>query len=267
VANEKHLRLTIHGAYVGSSESSEVWNFSLRQALVLGSVDDQGTFPNNWDVVPDFSTHTDTDWTTEKTWHASVGGGTVFDPESYLNDYVGATLQAFAAASNFSNRVTFLGANLYPCGTDGKAISGNYARLNFTTIPNGSNSTLQLPSENTLVCSWETHKIGRRGRGRIYPPVMGAGILTSDGLVDTSYVTAHRNAAKALVEGLSYSGVGPDTWSVRSVVTGPASSGGSAPYTKYATIIGVRVGRVMDTQRRRRRQLTENYSETPIVQV
>jgi len=267
VTGEKHLRLSVHGSYVGSPEASEVWVFNLRQALVFGTVDDLGTFPNNWDVVPNFSTHTETDWTTETTWKVDGPLTTSFDPESYLTDYVMPSLQVFAGASNFSARVTFLGANLYPCDTTGRSIGGNFARGTFTTIPVGSNSSLQLPSENTLVASWGTDRLGKRGKGRIYPPVMGANILTSDGLVDSSPVSTHLDACKALIEGLSYSATGGTDAHLRTVVTGPSTTHGLGSYTSYAVINAVRVGRVMDTQRRRRRQLSENYVKEGIVQV
>jgi hypothetical protein len=266
VTGEKHLKLTVHGSYVGTPELVETWAFNIRQALVFGDVDPVGTFPSNWSPVASFSAHTETDWTTETTWTVDGPGSETFDPESYLTDHVMPALQAFAVASNFSNRVTFLGANLYPCGTLGTAIDGNFARGIFTTIPNGSNSSLQLPAENTLVASWETDKLGRRGRGRIYPPVMGANILDSNGLVDTSPVAAHRDACKALIEALSYTGPLTPNAHVRSVVTGPATSGGSGAWASYAVINGVRVGKVMDTQRRRRRQLSEGYVSTPIDQ-
>jgi hypothetical protein len=141
---KKHMRLSVHGGYKPGVAGTEIWNFNLRQALVFGSVDDVGLFPDNWEVGANFSTHTEADWTTETTWTGDGPLTASFDPESYLTDYVGPTLQAYAAAGGFSSRTTWLGANLYPCDTTGKAIGGNYSRLTFTTELDGGQSGVHL---------------------------------------------------------------------------------------------------------------------------
>lgn len=262
------MRMTIHGDYTpGSAVAPEVWAVNIRQALVFGSVDDVGVFPSNWDVASDFSTATETDWDLETTWGADGPLTTSFDVKSYLNDYVGTTVSNWVGVAGFSSHVRVLGVNLYPCDTTGKAIDGNYARLTYHTPPLGSSSSKMLPPENSIVASWETHKIGKRGRGRIYPPPVTVDALTSYGVVDSSFAGDYMDQGKALIEGLSYSataGTGPH---VRSVVTGPSSSGGWAPYTHYATILGIRVGLVVDTQRRRRNKLPEGYLEEAVTQV
>ena len=264
---KKHMRLSVHGGYKPGVAGTEIWNFNLRQALVFGSVDDVGLFPDNWEVVANFSTHTEADWTTETTWTGDGPLTASFDPESYLTDYVGPTLQAYAAAGGFSSRTTWLGANLYPCDTTGNAIGGNYARLTFTTELDGGASGTMLPIENSLVASWETHKIGRRGRGRIYPPVVTTTALSGDGFAGSTFVTSYMDANKALITGLSYSGAGGTAPRVRSVVTGPSSSGGVGSYSGYATILGVRVGQIFDTQRKRRNKENESYQEESLTQV
>jgi hypothetical protein len=118
-----------------------------------------------------------------------------------------------------------------------------------------------------VVLSWETHVIGPRGRGRIFSPVPPVGALNSVGVLSSTYQDDAVASAKALLEGLSYSGTGGTTAHLRSVVTGPSSGGGISPYTRYGTIIGVRVGSVVDTQRRRRNKQPEAYVEDSITQV
>jgi hypothetical protein len=54
----------------------------------------------------------------------------------------------------------------------------------------------------------------------------------------------------ALLEGISIGSGVPATWNVRPIVTG-------SPWGNYAVVNSVQVGDVMDTQRRRRRQLVE----------
>ena len=267
MAGEKHMRLTIHGDYTpGSVDAPEVWAINLRQALVFGSVSDVDNFPSNWSVDPNFETHTETDWTTSKTWIATGPLGATFDPESYLTDQVGPALQNWMGAAGFSNHVRCTGASIYPCGTDGKAIGHNVAHLDFTTIPVGTSSGKMLPTENSAVVSWVTHVLGARGRGRVYPPPITVDALTSYGVLDSSWAATYLNSHKNTIEALSYSSVGAGGAHVRSVVTGPSSTGGAAPYTRYGTIIGARVGQVVDTQRRRRNKLPEAYQSEAVSQ-
>jgi len=57
---------------------------------------------------------------------------------------------------------------------------------------------------------------------------------------------------KAFLEGIAVTGgVGHSEWALP-IVTGK-------PYDNYAVVTSVQVGDVMDTQRRRRRQLVESY--------
>lgn len=268
MAGEKHFRLTIHGDYTpGSADAPEIWAVNLRQALVFGTVDDIGTFPSNWDPQPSFTNNTETDWTTDTTYTINGPGTDFFDPESYLTDYVGPTLQAWMGAAGFSSHVRCTGASLYPCDTTGTAIGGNVARLTFTTIPLGTSSGKMLPTENSVVVSWQTHVLGPRGRGRIYGPPITADALTSYGVLDSGWVSTYLNTHVNTIEGLSYSAPAPTQAHLRTVVTGPSSSGGVAGYTRYGTIIGARVGQVVDTQRRRRNKLPELYVSDSISQV
>jgi hypothetical protein len=267
VAGEKHLRLTIFGDYVtGSEEPNEIWAVNLRQALVFGSVDDLGTFPSNWDVTPEFSSHTETDWDTTTTWRADGPGSIVFEPESYLTDYVGASVTNWIGAAGFSNKVQCLGASLYPCDTTGNSIGHNVAHLTFHTPVTGGTSGSMMPTENSVVLSWKTNRLGPRGRGRIYPPPIPVGAIDSYGLVSDGWRSTYQNAAKNTIEGMAFHGVGIAAPAVETVVTGPSSSGGLGSYTSYAVINGVRVGKVVDVQRRRRNKIGEAYTEQDISQ-
>jgi hypothetical protein len=268
VTGEKHLRLQINGDYVSSAPlGGEVWACNLRQALVFGSVDDVGTFPTNWSVTPDFNSHVETDWTTTTTYGIDGPLSTTFDPTSYLTDYVMPTLAVWMPSTLHHGIARVTGASLYPCDTSGNAIGGNVAHGIFNTPVAGTGSGNCLPLENTVVLSWETHVLGPRGRGRIYGPVPPVGAMNGVGVLSDTYVTDAVASAKALIEGLSYSGTGGTTAHVRTVVTGPSSGGGISPYTRYGTIIGTKVGYVVDTQRRRRNKEPESYVEDSITQV
>ena len=60
------------------------------------------------------------------------------------------------------------------------------------------------------------------------------------------------NLQVALLQALTYSGVGMGSPQTAPVVTGK-------PFVNYARVTEVRVGNVPDTQRRRRRSLPETY--------
>ena len=267
-ATKKHLRLTIFGDYTPSSEDApEVWAVNLRQILCFADIDDMGAFPDDWSPVANSSSHIETDWDTITNYGVDGPLTKTFDPESYLTDYVMPTLQTWSTQNAFSNHVRTLGAALYPCDTTGTAIDGSVARGTFHTPLLGGGSAKMLPSENSLVTSWVTHRNGPRGRGRIYPPPITTDMIDSYGQVDTSSADTYKALGVALIEGLAFRqtlGLGPN---VRSVVTGPATTGGLGAYSSYACIVGVRVGLVVDTQRRRRNKLPEKYRSATVTQV
>lgn len=267
MAGEKHLRLSIFGDYVGATEDQpEIWNCNLRMALVFGAVDDVGTFPSDWTVVNDTHGGVETSWDTESTYRIDGPGITTFDPVSYLNDYVGDTLQGFIGNSLTRSSVRVLGAKLYPCDTTGKSIDFNVASLLYSISAVGGGSENMLPPEVSCCFSWETAQRGPRGRGRIYPPPLTVAANDAYGMLTTAAQSTLRTVATTLIEGLSYTSVVAGVPSLRVVVTGPSSSHGAAPYTRYAVINGVRIGRVFDAQRRRRNKLDEAYLSGVIAQ-
>lgn len=270
MSGEKHMKLMVQGTYAGPGsgtppENAEVWAFNIRQALVFGTVDDLGTFPSNWDVLPEFAASSEAHWDLTTTWKAHWSTQT-FEPADYLNDYVCPSLTAFMASSGIAAIVKLSSASLYPCDTTGNSIGGNVATATFTTGYYGGGSGHPLPLENSVVTSWGTNRLGRRGRGRIYGPVPSVAAINADGLLDSTVLADILSKSVALIEGMAYSGSTGDAPHVKSVVTGPASSGGLAPYTEYAVINSARVGQVVDTQRRRRNKEPEAYSSAAVSQ-
>ena len=93
---------------------------------------------------------------------------------------------------------------------------------------------------------------GRHGKGRIYLPAPTTAVLTTDGgLISSTVQTGLAAATATLVADCNYSGLGADSYA-DAIVTG-------SPWTRYNLISAVRIGQVMDTQRRRRNQITETY--------
>jgi len=264
MAGEKHLLLTWGGDYVPSTLPGEIWQCGLRLSMVFGATDPVGTFPDDWTVEADTISLTESTYTVAGNWSVNGPGvGTGFDPGSYLKDQAEPAIATWMIYAQLNNQVRLRWINLSPIG----APSGNlvpapgYAQgspcvLEYTSAyPVGNLSGTQLPPQNSVAVSHRTLQVGPRGRGRMFLPSSSSSILAG-GRVSTTPQTNIAAAQVALLEGLALDS-GPGTPDIRPVVTG-------SPWTGYAIINGVEVGNVMDSQRRRRGNLTEAYvSDAP----
>jgi hypothetical protein len=126
---------------------------------------------------------------------------------------------------------------------------------NAAAAPNG---VLTLPSQCAVVMTLVTALPMRTAKGRIYLPLLGiTASAANKGRIAPTTVTAIVNAGRGLIIALNnavdaaYEPASPlPKISVQTQVTGA----GVAPVT------GVRVGDVIDTQRRRRDNAFENYT-------
>jgi len=251
-----HMYVALRGGYTFSSP--ETWQTGLRFLLVS----DAGTPPNIGDlppftVVDETIARIETDWTIIGDWSAHFGLGSDFHVDDWLNDQIGDYLRnvAFPYASN---KVQLREIHAWPIQSDGVVAGGHSCVLTYTgSLPGGSHTGNPLPVENTPVVSLQTPRIGRHGRGRMYWPVQPSSTIDATGLYDHTTRDTLATDFKAFLEGIAVTGgIGHAEWAL------PIVSG--KPYTKYAVVTGVRVGDVMDTQRRRRRQLVESYHHEDI---
>lgn len=259
MADEKHLKLTLSGGYTaGSGIAPEVWACNIRLALVDGAVDDIGTFPSAWSVTPDFSSFVDSGNTYTTTWKGTEVAD-VFHPMDYLRDQVVPSVSAWMGGGGFSEHATLDKVSLYPCGTTGTAIGGNSTHAILGTPVAGPSSGTSLPTENTVAVSWQTHVLGPLGRGRIFSPLVPTSALGAYGLLSSGWAGTLLNASKHMLEGIALNTALTQPWVIRPVVTGPTVKVGHPAYTVYGTVVEVKVGQVVDTQRRRRNKLVEAY--------
>lgn len=86
----------------------------------------------------------------------------------------------------------------------------------------------------------------------MFLPAVGTGSLTPEGQVGGTAQTTYRNAGKALDTAIKAMGGGTD-WEYRLVVTSAASA-------NYVMPAEVRVGNIVDTQRRRRNAIRETFT-------
>jgi len=246
-----HVLLTVSGGY--TNESLEHWQVGIRWLLepfdTLVSVPDTGTL-DPWDVVDTSTERVETDWTIETSWIRSTTLEGAFNPDDWLNDQV-----APAFMTNFGNpyshhaRVDRLKAS--PIDSAGHVVRDRTCVLSWTSAnPAGGASGAQLPLETSSVVSWQTPRLGAKGRGRIYPPVMSTAQLDDDGNLTTAGADTAVAMWKAILEASSFLPPVTPGWGITPIVTGK-------PYSDFGTIRRLNIGNVIDVQRRRRRSLVE----------
>lgn len=136
--------------------------------------------------------------------------------------------------------------------------SAQYAPDDFTSV---AGSLPAHPYQVALAISFTTQATrGLAARGRVYVPAGGSSSSQWNpelGQLTTAHATAVRDAWASFLETIA-DNPGIDLANLRAAVVSPR---GSDP-GNWHTINGVRVGRVWDTQRRRRNALDENYTDT-----
>lgn len=115
----------------------------------------------------------------------------------------------------------------------------------------GSAGAEGLPAQCAVVVSHLTAGAGSRNRGRMYLPPPAANAILTNGRLESTATAAIADAVQATYEALVTAGSTPV---VLSEVAGGTSS----------TISSIRVGDVIDTQRRRRGDLGEVYTSRTI---
>lgn len=259
-----HLYAVLQGDYVAASLAGEVWQTGCRFATRPGSTApvDVGAFVP-FDVVALNQSVAEPTYTITSNWTTEMGI-TDLDPVSWIEDQLRPAAAALVGSNLFSLNIRLRSILVYPIRSpDGRVepappyLQGSPARLDYTSgFPVGTGTASILPLQNSIVSSLRTQQVGRRGRGRMFLPGPVAGNLLNGRLnagVPASYATAMKN----FLEACRLDGNGAGGVYVAPCVTG-------APFSDYALINQVRVGDVVDTQRRRRAGLTEAFSNAAV---
>lgn len=176
--------------------------------------------------------------------------------EVLLTHYVTA-ITAFhqRVLSMISSRAKLDFVKLNKIGVDGHyADQGNsHVRFLNPKISGGGPATAP-PNQVALALTLTTDvQRGPANKGRIYIPLPTCTVM-DDGLITDSEANVIMHSFRTLLEDISDT-PGIDSDSSPDVLVMSRKAG--APAARYVT--GVRVGRVLDTQRRRRNALKENY--------
>lgn len=261
-----HLLCTIQGGYTLTGLTEESWQVGIRCYVSNASADDVGPLPTDIDVVASTVHRVETNWVIDSNWALSGPVGWSFKPTDWLNDQVLPAVGTWHSNGRVSAGCNIQRVSVYPIGPDGRTVAappyaaGSPAVAVFTSghLPVGTATGGIAPLQIAPVASWRTTQVGRRGRGRIYVPGVPLTQLSQTGRLASIYVTNRLSDCVTLLQSMSYHRSVPDEAAVVPIVTG-------APWTEYGVIREVRFGDIGDTQRRRRRSLTEAYSSaTPV---
>lgn len=146
-------------------------------------------------------------------------------------------------------------------GRDGKYLPGQVAMVESVFAPvSGGWGGSNVPNQCTLAVTTTTALTrGPAKMGRFYLPLPGQAIGV-DGLISAADASNVAGAARTFIEAIS------DIPGV-DIITSPGASVMSKVGNGASNrITGVKVGRVIDTQRRRRRSLVEGYSSVAVNQ-
>lgn len=199
------------------------------------------------DYTSGFEAYSDDNFQGSIGWH---GEGEYWSTPDQIAVATAARAWADALKGKMFNGFQWTALKLSPISPGGK-VSGNPTHLAFKTRVTGIGTTA-LPPQMSVACSFRAIVPGRRGRGRVFFPMPEAPVLTADGKLAPDAITAFGTKTVDLVE--AFNAIGSPGVTTRLVVT-------SADATTYVLPSHVRIGNHLDTQRRRRAQVRETYSQ------
>lgn len=185
-------------------------------------------------------------------------GGTNNLPDSQMEDYLdhySSVIQAHHAhgGAMISNRCYLTHVKFNRIGLTGHYEDAVSRERTFAPIAGGVSGN-NHPNQVALVVTLTTAVTrGPANKGRLYTPLPAVGVGT-DGLISAGDADNLKDRYRSLIEDLS-DVVGLDDWTTPNVCIMSRKSG--APNCRRVT--GLRIGRALDTQRRRRRSLNETY--------
>jgi hypothetical protein len=266
-----HLLLTIGGGYksIDTEDQPEQWAVNLRMVIAHSEPDPVGPIAATYSVVEEEQSFDRTAYTVSGAWRLE-GGVNDFDPVSYLEDQGINYINDWCNCVSLSAYAQVHYAKLFAVGVDGKALApdgfgqGSPALLTYKTgsQPNGNGSSNVLPPQIAIVASHRTRQTGRGGQGRQYRPAVDNDSVTDGGRLTSGAQAATLASHVAALESAKVT-IAAETYVRPAVITNTGTA--AAPnLNRYSVITSVRVGDVLDTQRRRRNQLVETYLETSL---
>jgi len=175
----------------------------------------------------------------------------VDDPDHYLADVRDGLVTWWQGGAAMPSRATLAWVKANNIGTDGLFIEPRTHVHDYSPSNPGTAGTIPLPDIMSLVVSWTTDAVrGRSARGRVFLPNYAIAEATSGGIrVESTVAAAWATKGHDLLTVLANTGgLEPMVPSICSGLDG-----------SHRTITGVRVGDVLDVQRRRKSAAREVY--------
>lgn len=189
------------------------------------------------------------------TWQCNVNITPISLVDAFCDPYL-AAIQGplktwFITAANLMSSIAdlrYVKCNMI--GTDGKYSNPTVThRFDYTSVGVGGASS-SMPITNTLAFSWSTALMrGPGSKGRIFPPIACASVIAGSDVAAATSISGAVTSAKALLTVLASSST--------TQATPIVASGVNAALTP---ITGVRIGNLIDSQRRRRNAVNETYT-------
>lgn len=180
-----------------------------------------------------------------------TGTTTVADGTSLLVGVSSACVTMHqAATTNLGTGAKLSFVKVNAIGTDGKYLDGGGTNQGFfSDLPGAGTSAQTAPNQVAMAVTWTTgFSRGPAHKGRFYLPLFNTS-LDTNGLVPAANVTSLKGGINTFLTNLN----AVNTAFEVAVFSRKAGAAGNRRVT------GVSIGRALDTQRRRRRSLTEDY--------
>lgn len=254
----RHIYLVAKGSYSDTLLATEQWQIGIRFRVAATDANAFGNLPTDTSYADESISRDETNWTIEGNYSANLGLGSVFNADDWLNDQVAPAFTTWLPATNFFPNKTQIDSLVAYGMEDGSVaeVGAGPAKVELKFKaghkPIGASSTTALPPQCSVVASWMTAVAGRHGKGRIYLPAPTTAVVAGGGgLMSSTVQTGIATSTATLVGDLNYENIVGAVYA-KAIVAG-------APWVRYNLISAVRVGQVIDTQRRRRNQLVETY--------
>lgn len=190
-------------------------------------------------------------------WNTSValdsgGALTTASAQSIAND-LAADFVAFiqTPSAYFSVNTFFDEVRLDHVGSNGRIDQDAVFGRPAGNTPVGGKSQAILPPSCALVLTLDTGRRGRSRFGRMYLPILSTG-MGNDGRIPANQQTEILAAARTFIKNVSNAPGIDGSFGV--AVSSKAGAGSVVP------VQAIRLGRVVDTMRSRRRSLDESYA-------
>lgn len=203
------------------------------------------------------------DWTTGfYVGHESADSGVPVQADA---DFIKARWQTFFTMSTngvFPNNLRTEAIKITHINkATGKAYADNTVYSYYATPIEGNGSgAINMPAQcSTVLTLTSSLPRGLGAKGRMFLPQVGGQVGSSDGKMNPTIQTNVKNGMQTFFNGVNSDlGIRGDVILATKGRTSPAAAG----FNKQVT--GIRVGDVIDTQRRRRNNLVEVYSSATI---